>query len=130
MLDSPVEYGQRHGIKFKHSKTQFVSSEKCQINNPHLLMHGITITPKPELLHLGFTWKSSYGKLTLKQHYDDRISELWSVTSSLIAAGVRNLNPNIIVHLFKTLVLPKLLYGLDTFLSLLIYFSSFMSLFE
>ena len=38
---------------------------------------------------------------------------MWSVTSSLISAGVRNTHPNIIVNLFNSLIIPKLLYGME-----------------
>jgi len=38
---------------------------------------------------------------------------MWAVTSSLISAGVRKLHPNQIISLFKSLVVPKLLYGVE-----------------
>uniref|UniRef100_A0A7M5URT5 Uncharacterized protein n=1 Tax=Clytia hemisphaerica TaxID=252671 RepID=A0A7M5URT5_9CNID len=40
-------------------------------------------------------------------------AELWSVTSSLIASGVRHCHPDTIVSLFNTLIIPKLMYGLE-----------------
>ena len=38
---------------------------------------------------------------------------MWAVTSSLIASGVRKMHPNIIANIFRSVVLPKVLYGLE-----------------
>lgn len=114
MLDACTNYGQYHGIKFKHSKTQFIISGKCELPNPQLSIYNNTIKPKDELHHLGFIWKKSHQhRLNLKSHREYRIREMWSITSSLISAGVRKLHPNTIINLFRTLVLPKLSYGLE-----------------
>ena len=38
---------------------------------------------------------------------------MWSVATSLITAGIRNCHPNQIVTLFNSIIIPKLLYGLE-----------------
>ena len=113
MINKCIEYGQEHGLKFNHAKTQFCVSGPCQLPAPALSMYNIQILPKQELVHLGFKWKIQRNTLQLNHHKDVRISELWAVTSSLITAGIRNTHPNTIVHIFNTIVVPKLLYGLE-----------------
>ena len=53
------------------------------------------------------------GKLKLTHHLEYRINEMWSVVSSLISSGVRFLHPNQIITLHQSLVVPKLLYGIE-----------------
>ena len=109
------DFGHEHGIKFNHSKskTQFVISGKSQLPTPTLTLNNTEIFPQETLSHLGFQWAKKRNKLCLQQHKTSRIAELWSVTTSLIASGIRHCHPNTIVSLYNTLVIPKLLYGLE-----------------
>ena len=114
ILDHCVKYAYDHNTIFNHAKTQFVISGKSPIQDPYLTLNGIRIKPQNELKHLGFTWKLNKSKkLSLQSHVDSRLAELWSVATSLISAGIRKLHPNSIVSLFETIVIPKLLYGLE-----------------
>ena len=113
MIDKCIDYGQNHGLKFNLTKTQFCISGHCQLSTPSLTMYNTKIFPKQQLEHLGFKWKIQRNMLKLNHHKDVRISELWAVTSSLISAGIRNTHPNTIVNIFNSIVVPKLLYGLE-----------------
>ena len=113
MIDKCIEYGLTHGLKFNHVKTQFCISGKSHLNDPTLEMYGKSVSPRETLEHLGFKWKKQNNVLQLGFHRENRIAEIWSVTSSLISAGIRNTHPNIIVDLFKSVVIPKLLYGME-----------------
>lgn len=115
MIDSVFNYGQRKGIKFNtdKQKTQFIVSGKHPIANPTLNMNGETIYPQSDLKHLGFKWSIRSHHLSLDKHFEERISDLWAVSSSLISCGVRKLHPNSIATLFRSIVIPKVLYGLE-----------------
>ena len=114
MLTECELFGFKNGIRFNDTKTQFVISGKCPIPNPTLSLNGKTIAPKDELKHLGYSWKANHtSKLTLHKHQNACIAELWATTSSLISCGVRKMHPNIIVSIFKKIILPKIMYGLE-----------------
>ncbi len=85
----------------------------CPLSDITIQLDGKIILPQDKLKHLGFLWGKSCNILKLSHHIDYRVSEMWSVVSSLIAGGVRQLHPNQIVNIYKTLVTPKLLYGLE-----------------
>uniref|UniRef100_A0A7M5VBJ8 Reverse transcriptase domain-containing protein n=1 Tax=Clytia hemisphaerica TaxID=252671 RepID=A0A7M5VBJ8_9CNID len=108
-------FGREHGIKFNNSKskTQFVISGTSNLPSPSLVLNNNAITPQETLSHLGFQWAKKRNELCLQNHKSSRIAELWSVTSSLIASGVRHCHPDTIVSLFNTLIIPKLMYGLE-----------------
>ena len=65
------------------------------------------------LIHLGFQWNTKNNNLNLGQHKKSRISELWSVTTSLITSGVRHCHPDAIVSLFTFIILLNIRYGLE-----------------
>ena len=113
LVDGCVKYGLDLGLKFNHQKTQLCTSGSCQIASPHLSMYDKKIVPKDRLEHLGFKWQLKNNTLQLNFHKDMRLAEMWSVTSTLISAGVRNTHPKIITNLFNTVVIPKLLYGME-----------------
>ena len=113
ILDKCVEYGIDHALKFNHLKTQFVVSGKCHVSDPQLILYGNQVLPQDNLHHLGFKWKVKLSSLQLNEHAETRLKELWAVTTSLITAGVRKLHPNSIVTLFKSIVIPKMIYGLE-----------------
>ena len=113
LINKCSAYGQIHNIAFNHRKTQFVVSGKSYFRNPVLVLDREFVLPQDTLKHLGFIWKKNSHKLQLKNHMEYRLNEMWSVTSSLISSGVRHLHPNQIVTLYKSIVIPKLLYGLE-----------------
>ena len=105
--------GKITGLKFNDTKTQFIVSGNCPINDPFLVINGKKVYPQSTLKHLGFFWDVRSKKISLTKHQENRISELWAVTSSLISSGIRKMHPNIIANIFKSIVLPKVLYGLE-----------------
>ena len=113
LLDTCVRYGRCHNLKFNTTKTQFLISGTSNLPNKSIILDGKQIEPQDQLKHLGFLWKKSINIVHLHSHLEYRISEMWSVTTSLISGGVRHLHPNQIVDIYKTLVIPKLLYGLE-----------------
>ena len=115
LLDHCASYGKEHGLKFNQSKTktQFVISGPSKISSPTLTLNDCQISQQDTLTHLGFQWSKKKSHLCLKNHRDTRVAELWSVATSLIASGIRNCHPNTIVSIYNTIVVPKLLYGLE-----------------
>ena len=112
LINICVEFGKDNNLMFNHSKTQFIISGKSDLTFPLLQLDGKFLLPQDHLKHLGFMWKLRRSSLQLTQH-EYRLSEMWAVTTSLISAGVRKLHPHQIVQLFKSLVIPKLLYGVE-----------------
>ena len=114
MLTECERFGLKKGLRFNDTKTQFVISGKCPIPDPTILLNGKLIAPKDELKHLGFSWSINHTKrLTLYKHQTARISELWATTSSLISCGVRKMHPSTIISIFRSIILPKMMYGLE-----------------
>ena len=116
MLNECIEFGKKHSIKFNGLKTQFVISGQSPIANPNLTMESLKIPTKTELKHLGFKWGTSSRKyLTLNKHKESRVSELWATSSSLISSGVRWYHPSTTSTVFKSIIVPKVLYGVEIF---------------
>ena len=114
LLDKCAAYGINHNLKFNELKTQFIISGKSDISLPFLRLENNFVLPQNTLKHLGFQWKLSPHTKTLQlQQHEYRLQEMWAVTSSLISAGVRRLSPTQIISLFKSLVVPRLLYGVE-----------------
>ena len=113
MLSLCESYGQATGLKFNSKKTQFVISGDCPFQHPTVIINDKEVKPQPTLKHLGFLWDTKLRKITLAGHQENRISELWAVTFSLIASGIRKMHPNIIANIFRSIVLPKVLYGME-----------------
>ena len=115
MINQCVSYGKKHLINFNHCKTQFLISGLSRLSHPFIYLQGQRVQPITELTHLGFQWSKNKNnnKLSLQSHKDKRISELWSVTAALISAGIRKCHPNSLNTIFQTIVIPKLLYGIE-----------------
>eukprot|EP00111_Clytia_hemisphaerica_P004254 TCONS_00012144-protein len=94
MISLCQEKGGNIGLKFNDTKTQFIVSGNCPIDNPSISMNDKSISPQKTLKHLGFLWDTKSKKITLAKHQENRIQELWAVTSSLISSGVRKMHPN------------------------------------
>ena len=113
MLDKCVDFGKEHGLKFNKLKTQFVISGTSPITDPTITLDNSTIRPQKELKHLGFKWGTLGKTLTLDRHIHSRLTDLWATTSSLISSGVRWVHPGTIATIAKSILIPKLLYGLE-----------------
>ena len=114
MIDECTAFGNSNGLKFNVSKTQFLISGQSPIPNPKIILNGRYIDPQCQLKHLGFTWKmDNKNKLSLKNHQDNRIAEMWATTASLTSCGVKKMHPNIVATICHSIVIPKMLYGLE-----------------
>ena len=113
MIDHCIDHGVSNCLKYNQIKTQFTISGKPPIRNPVIRINNTVIQKQETLKHLGFQWEIDKNILTLKRHMLDRIACMWSVATSLISAGIRKCHPNQIVTLFRSIVIPKLLYGLE-----------------
>ena len=113
MVNECTSFGRQNGLKFNITKIQFLVSGTSQIANPKISLNGKLIAAQSQLKHLGFNWQIYKNKISLKHHQQTRISELWATTSSLITCGIRKMHPNIIATIFRTIVVPKVLYGLE-----------------
>ena len=80
-------------------------------------MDGYRITPKDRLKHLGFIWNNRNNKKNFatieEENITERISKFWSIIKTLVKGGIHFCHPNTIVHLFKTIAIPTLIYGLE-----------------
>ena len=96
-----------------HPKTQFLISGLSPLPNPKLILDSSIINTKEEMKHLGFKRGFKGYLLTFHRHNDLCISEMWATTSSLVSCGIRWTHPNIVANIFSTLVIPKVLYGIE-----------------
>ena len=80
-------------------------------------MNSYRIKPKDRLKHLGFIWNIKNHKSHIAVIEDEsvtgRISKFWSIIQTLIKGGIRFCHPNTIAHMFKTIAIPTLVYGLE-----------------
>ena len=108
-------YGNNNFIKLNPNKTEFIASGKQQIKNCFINLSDNNIALQSKLKHLGFIWdteKSVFASLN-NININERLSQFQSITHTLVRSGIRFAHPNTIVHLFKSLVVPKLTYGLE-----------------
>ena len=108
-------YGNNNFIKLNPNKTEFIASGKQQIKNCFINLSDNNIALQSKLKHLGFSWdteKSVFASLN-NININERLSQFQSITHTLVHSGIRFAHPNTIVHLFKSLVVPKLTYGLE-----------------
>ena len=61
------------------------------------------------VIHLSFM----YSFITTITYIYDRVSELWATTDALIKSGIRFCHPYTIAKLFNTIVVPRLIYGIE-----------------
>ena len=116
MINKCTSYGMSHMIKFNSVKTEFVMSGASHHINPFVYIDSLRIYPQSSLIHLGFHWsinnqnnKASFSISQVK----NRIKEMWCAVNALITTGIRFCHPQTIFTLYKTIVIPKLLYGLE-----------------
>lgn len=113
MIDECTSFGMRNGLNFNAAKTQFLISGSSPFRNPKINLNGNHISPQCTLKHLGFNWKLDRNILSLKNHQASRISEMWATTASLTSCGIRKFHPSTVASVFRSVVVPKLLYGLE-----------------
>ena len=113
MIDECTAFGQTNGLKFNSAKTQFIISGPSPLHEPKITLNHEQISPQCNLKHLGFNWKIDRNVLSLKNHKLSRISEMWATTASLTSCGIRKMHPKTVATVFRSVVIPKLLYGLE-----------------
>lgn len=115
LIDTCVEYGKSHSIKFNYKKTEFIISGKSHLTNHQIKIDSNIIYPKSSLVHLGFHWKLSRNRCVDLQssHSSHRIQEAWASVNALISSGIRFCHPNTIKSIFLSQVIPNLTYGLE-----------------
>ena len=105
-----------HMIKFNSVKTEFVMSGASHHINPFVYINSLRIYPQSSLTHLGFHWsinnQNNNASFSISQ-VNNRIKEMWCAVNALITTGIRFCHPQTIFTLYKTIVIPKLLYGLE-----------------
>ena len=117
MLDKCVAYGMKHMIKFNSTKTEFViSGNQHHLLHPFVYVDSMRVYPQQSLTHLGFHWlvnsRSNLASFD-KSQLDHRLGEMWGVVNALVTSGIRFCHPDTIFTLYTSVVLPKLLYGLE-----------------
>ena len=70
--------------------------------------------PKNSLKHVGFHWQIKKNVSSLdKAHVEYREIEFWNTVNALVKSGIRFCHPNTIFSLYKSILVPKLTYGLE-----------------
>ena len=118
MVNHCVSYGIENKIKFNAGKTEFIISgiQHLDSTTTYIKLDGQRIKPSYSLKHLGFKWSSTSASCiaSLQQsHIYDRVGELWATTDALIRSGIRFCHPYTIAKLFNTIVVPRLIYGIE-----------------
>ena len=110
------DYNLANAICFNSDKTELLISGQKN-NNAYLKMDGYRITPNDRLKHLGFIWNNRNNKKNIatidEENITERISKFWSIIKTLVKGGIRFCHPKTIVHLFNTIAIPTLIYGLE-----------------
>ena len=105
-----------NGIAMNADKTVFLVSGLYN-ENEHIIMDSWYIRPNDTLKHLGFFWNQRRKRplvATIDQdNITTRINEFWAVIHALIKSGIRFCAPQTIIHLFNSLAIPTLTYGLE-----------------
>ena len=116
MINHCVSFGIENKIKFNADKTEFMISGMQHLDSTYITLDGQRIKPGHSVKHLGFKWSSTSASriASLQQsHISTRISELWSTTDALIRSGIRFCHPYTIGKLFNTIIIPRLIYGIE-----------------
>ena len=101
-------------INFNADKTEFCVSRSNSGFENFFVMNGYTIKPSHSLKHLGVLWNLKNNILTMDdENIKLRVSKFWSVIHTLIKEGIRFCHPHTIKHLYNTLAVPTLTYGIE-----------------
>lgn len=115
LLDECVTYSEQHGIAMNADKTVLLMSGDGE-KESYILMNHWYVRPNHSLKHLGFIWNvgNRQNLATIEdEHVAQRLSKFWTVIYSLIKSGIRFCAPGTIVHMFRSLAVPTLTYGLE-----------------
>ena len=117
VIDRFQTYGISNFIKLNTEKTEFLISGKSSIPNNVVQINGSYIYLQNKLKHLGFQWNNGNNNKKIatlqKTNLNERITQFQSVAIALIDSGIRYCQPSTIIHLYNTLAVPKLIYGLE-----------------
>ena len=113
LIQRVAEISKENCINFNADKTEFCVS-KSSGTDDYSVMNGYTIRPSNNLKHLGVLWNLKNNVLTMDdENITLRISKFWSVIHTLIKEGIRFCHPHTIKHLYNTLAVPTLTYGIE-----------------
>lgn len=115
LLDNCVGYSDRHGIRMNADKTEFLISVPGKRPEEGLILNHWFVYPNTSLKHLGFLWSiRKNNTATLEgENIDQRINKFWTVIYALVKSGIRYCAPHTIAHMFRSLAIPTLTYGLE-----------------
>ena len=114
MIDKVTQISRKNCINFNADKTEFCISKNNGCLENAFIMNGYTIRPSHSLKHLGVLWNLKRDILTMDdENVQLRISKFWAVVKTLINEGIRFCNPHTIKHLYSTLAVPTLTYGIE-----------------
>ena len=114
LIDRVTEISKENCINFNADKTEFCVSRNNYCFENSFVMNGYTIKPSRSLKHLGVLWNLKNNILTMDdENIQLRISKFWAVIRTLIKEGIRFCHPHTIKHLYNTLAVPTLTYGIE-----------------
>ena len=114
LIDRVTVISRENCINFNADKTEFCVSRNNNCFENSFVMNGYTIKPSHSLKHLGVLWNLKNNILTMDdENIQLRISKFWAVIKTLIKEGIRFCQPHTIKHLYNTLAVPTLTYGIE-----------------
>ena len=114
LIDRVTVISKENCINFNADKTEFCVSRNNNCFENSFVMNGYTIKPSHSLKHLGVLWNLKNNILTMDdENIQLRISKFWAVIKTLIKEGIRFCQPHTIKHLYNTLAVPTLTYGIE-----------------
>ena len=114
LIDTVTRISRENCINFNADKTEFCISKGNDCFENTFIMSGYTISPSNSLKHLGVLWNLKKGILTMDdENIESRISKFWTVVKTLIREGIRFCHPHTIKHLYNTIAIPTLTYGIE-----------------
>ena len=115
LLDKCLCYSDNHGIRMNADKTEFVVSAPNKTSNEHIILNHWFVYPNTSLKHLGFLWniRKDNSATVEGENITQRVNKFWTVIYALIKAGIRYCAPHTIAHMFRSLAIPTLTYGLE-----------------
>ncbi len=117
MINVCGEYASRHKYKLHPIKSQVIhqvkTSKQKNAKSHEWTLGTEQITEATDFTHLGLNWAA--GKY--HPNMDAKVESARKTAYALMGVGLHGINgldPGTAVHLVKTYILPKLLYGLDS----------------
>ena len=114
LVDTCIEVSRNNCINFNSDKTEFCISKGIYTPTNLIRMNGYTIRSQNTLKHLGFLWNNKNNTLSMEDdNIKSRVNKYWAVIKTLINGGIRFCHPQTIKHLFLSLAIPTLSYGIE-----------------